>query len=55
LTTEATWTERKKTTRQGNEDDEELRPRTFLERHDRIPWIALAIVVGGAAGFLRGV
>ena len=40
---------------EGNEGDEELRPRTFLERHDRIPWIALAIVVGGAAGFLRGV
>ena len=36
------------------EDDSDLRRRTFLERHDGIPWIAAAILVGGSAGLLQG-
>ena len=38
------------------EDDDvsDLRQRTFLERHDWIPWIAAAILVGGSAGCLQG-
>lgn len=40
------------------EDDEDdggdLRRRGFLERHDWIPWIAAAAVIGGVAGFILG-
>ena len=40
-----------------DEDDDDLsdlRRRTFLERHDWIPWMAAAIVVGAAAAWLQG-
>jgi hypothetical protein len=36
------------------DDDSDLRRRTFLERHDWIPWIAAAVLVGGSAGLLQG-
>ncbi|WGM30786.1 hypothetical protein [Brevundimonas sp. NIBR11] len=36
------------------EDDDvsDLRRRTFLERHDWIPWIAAAVLIGGALGLI---
>jgi len=36
------------------EHDGDLCRRTFLERHDWIPWIAAAIVVGAGLGFIVG-
>lgn len=37
-----------------NEDDDvsDLKRRTFLERHDWIPWIAAAITIGAALAIL---
>jgi hypothetical protein len=37
-----------------DENDDDLRRRTFLERHDWIPWIAVAVLVGGVLGLLQG-
>ena len=38
-----------------DEDDDvsDLRRRTFLERHDWIPWMAAAVFVGAAATCLQ--
>jgi len=36
------------------DEDADLRRRSFLERHDWIPWIAAAAVIGAAIGFVRG-
>ena len=35
-------------------DTSDLRRRTFLERHDWIPLIAAAAVIGGLLGFFYG-
>lgn len=35
------------------DDESDLRRRSFLERHDWMPWIAAAIVVGGTLGLLQ--
>lgn len=37
---------------EGVEDDSDLRRRSFLERHDWIPWMAAAILIGGILGSL---
>lgn len=36
------------------DDESDLRRRTFLERHDWIPWMAAAVLIGGLAGCLQG-
>lgn len=37
---------------EDHDDVSDMRRRTFLERHDWIPWMAAAILIGGIAGFL---
>lgn len=37
---------------EDDDDVSDMRRRTFLERHDWIPWMAAAILIGGIAGFL---
>lgn len=40
--------------REEDDDESDLRRRTFLERNDWIPWLAAAIFVGAAAAWLQG-
>ncbi len=37
-----------------DEDTSDLRRRTFLERHDWIPWAVAVALVGGLLGFFHG-
>ena len=37
-----------------DEDTGDLRRRTFLERHDWIPWVVAAAAIGGLFGLYRG-
>ena len=41
-------------TEEPDDDTSDLRRRTFLERHDWVPWIAAAAMIGGLFGFFSG-